>query len=167
MNEEPADYLSRIEHGLPPLNGDGLLPAGIHQSDWAQVERLFVTNAHRRDLWERLTRFRDWVRESGNFAACYLDGGYITSKAQPNDIDVVLETCAPYGPEALEAMAPLFRHGLDAIFNEYGVHVHFWSPGFPGGMNDFRMFFQYLSPQEAAPRGLPSGATKGIVKVLL
>ena len=167
MKDQPANLLTRALQGLPGLTPEGLLPAGIHESTWDKVEDLFVTNHHRRNLWDRLSEFRDWVLRTGDFAAIYLDGGYVTSKAEPNDIDVVLETRQPYGPDALHAMAPFFRHGIDAIFNDYGVHVHFWAPGFPGSMNDFRLFFQYLSPQEAAPRGLPSGATKGIVKIPL
>jgi hypothetical protein len=64
-------------------------------------------------------------------------------------------------------MEPFFAEGLDTIVAKYSVHLHFWCEGFPGGLNDFRRFFQYLRPQDAAPLGLKEGAKKGIVKVKL
>jgi hypothetical protein len=83
----------------------------------------------------------------------------------PEDVDVILQPKAPYGPEAFVAMEPFFVKGIEAIFEEYSVHLHFWCEGFPGGMSDFRRFFQYLRPQDAAPMKLQEGARKGIVRV--
>jgi hypothetical protein len=34
-------------------------------------------------------------------------------------------------------------------------------------MSDFRRFFQYLRPQDAAPRRLKEGAKKGILRIPL
>jgi hypothetical protein len=64
-------------------------------------------------------------------------------------------------------MEPFFSEGLGTILTKYSVHLHFWSEGFPGGLNDFRRFFQYLRPQDAAPLGLKEGAKKGIVRIKL
>jgi len=57
--------------------------------------------------------------------------------------------------------------GLKAIFEKYSVHLFFRSEGFPGGVSDFRLFFQYLRPQDAAPLGLREDARKGIVRIQL
>ncbi len=150
---------------LPTFNANGLLPSGIHDCSLAEAEKRFVLNPHRAEMWQRLLKFVDWTRSLDTFDILYLDGGYISDKPRPEDIDVILQTRAKYGTEALESMTPFFLKGLDTIFSEYGVHLHFWSEGFPGGIHDFRLFFQYVRPQDAAPRGLAPGATKGILRV--
>ncbi len=150
---------------LPVFNSAGLLPPGIHDCSLDDAHHRFVINPHRAQMWSRFLKFVDWTRSLNSFDILYLDGGYISDKAKPQDIDVILQTRAPYGTAALESMIPFFHYGTDKILEEYGVHIHFWSEGFPGGVNDFRLFFQYLRPQDAAPRGLQAGATKGIVKI--
>lgn len=152
---------------LPTFNPNGLLPPGIHECTLADAQDRFVTNPYRAQLWKRFLGFVEWTHSFNNFDILYLDGGYITDKPQPQDIDVILQTRSPYGTAALESMIPFFRYGTEKILEQYGVHLHFWSEGFPGGVNDFRLFFQYVRPQDAAPRGLQPGATKGIVKVTL
>jgi hypothetical protein len=104
---------------------------------------------------------------TGTFAYAYIDGGFITNKALPEDIDVILQTRVSYGAEAFAAMEPFFAMGMDKIHARYSVHLHFWCEGFPGGLSDFRRFFQYLRPQDAAPLGLKEGAKKGIVRIQL
>lgn len=152
---------------LPPFNYHGLLPEGVHDCTLEELESRMVTNAQRVLLCERLKAFLHWVSTTEQFSYAYIDGGFITSKSHPEDIDVILQTRASYGPEAFYAMEPFFADGMDAIFSKYSVHLHFWSEGFPGGMSDFRRFFQYLRPQDAAPRGLKEGARKGIVRIRL
>jgi hypothetical protein len=150
---------------LPSLNPTGYLPAGIHECELNEVELAFVNNPYRAKLWKRLREFVAWTGSMKQFDWMYLDGGFVTGKAEPDDIDVVLQPRAPYGVAALESMMPFFEFGLVKIREQYAIHLHFWCEGFPGGSLDFRLFFQYLRPQDAAPRGLPLGSTKGIIKV--
>jgi hypothetical protein len=152
---------------LPPLNYHGCLPEGVHDCTFAQLRERFATNPARERLWERLQEFLSWARSMGEFSHAYIDGGFITNKTLPEDVDVILQTRAPYGPDAFCAMEPFFTEGLGAIFEKYSVHLHFWCEGFPGGLSDFRRFFQYLRPQDAAPLGLKEGAKKGIVRIKL
>ncbi len=126
-----------------------------------------MINSQRRELWEKMHEFLAWAKSVGSFSHVYVDGGFITDKTVPEDIDLILQTSASYGPEAFAAMEPFFAKGLDSIHTHFSVHLHFWCEGFPGGLSDFRRFFQYLRPQEAAPRGLREGARKGIVRVKL
>lgn len=150
---------------LPTFTTSGLLPPGIHDGTLSDAEKRFVLNPHRQEMWKRFLLFVDWTRSLDTFDILYLDGGFISDKAQPEDIDVILQTRDAYGTAALESMTPFFLKGMKDILTEYGVHLHFWSKGFPGGIHDFRLFFQYVRPQDAAPRGLQPGATKGIVRV--
>lgn len=150
---------------MPALTTNGFLPSGIHECGLDDVELAFATNPYRSKLWKKLREFVDWTSSMKQFDWMYLDGGFITSKSEPADIDVVLQPRAPYGVAALESMMPFFEFGLDKIESRYSIHLHFWCEGFPGGALDFRLFFQYLRPQDAAPRGLPLSATKGIIKI--
>ena len=152
---------------LPPLNYHGCLPEGVHDCTLDQLHERFVINPTRMVLWERLQKFLDWAISTDQFSHAYINGGFITNKNIPEDIDVILQTRAPYGPEVFCAMEPFFSEGIDAIYAKYSVHLHFWCEGFPGGLSDFRRFFQYLRPQDAAPHGLKEGAKKGIVRIKL
>lgn len=152
---------------LPSFNYHGYLPEGVHDTVLAELRERFVFNERREVLWERLEKFLQWAMSTGAFACAYIDGGFITTKAQPEDIDLILQTKAPYGAQAFAAMEPFFGAGMDVIYADYSVHLHFWCEGFPGGLSDFRRFFQYLRPQDAAPLGLREGAKKGIVRIKL
>jgi hypothetical protein len=152
---------------LPKFNYHGLLPEGVHDCKLDDLHERTVTNPQREILWRNLLAFLEWARSTGQFSCAYIDGGFITDKIFPEDIDVILQTRAAYGPAAFLAMEPFFAEGMDKIFQRYSVHLHFWCEGFPGGVSDFRRFFQYLRPQDAAPRGLKEGAKKGIVRIEL
>jgi hypothetical protein len=152
---------------LPPFNYHGFLPEGVHDTTLQELWNRFAINPRRIALGEKLREFLDDVVNNGQFSHVYIDGGFVTNKVAPEDIDVILQTAVPYGPDAFRAMEPFFAQGLDAIYARYSVHLHFWADGFPGGMSDFRRFFQYLRPQDAAPLGLKEGALKGIVRIKL
>lgn len=152
---------------LPSFTYFGYLPEGIHDCALEELRERLATNPQRERLWEHLANFLAWARATGNFSQAYIGGGFVSEKYLPKDIDVVLETRFPYGPEAFRAMEPFFAFGLEKIFETYSVHLHFWAEGFPGGINDFRRFFQYMRPQDAAPLGLKEGAKKGIVRLSL
>jgi len=152
---------------LPPFNYHGHLPEGVHDTTLEELHERLAFNPHRAMLWDRLMVFMDWVMATQTFSYAYLDGGFITNKAHPEDIDLILQTRSGYGIEAFAAMEPFFAMGMDVIHDKYSVHLHFWCEGFPGGVSDFRRFFQYLRPQDAAPLGLKEGAKKGIVRIRL
>ena len=152
---------------LPPFNLHGCLPEGVHDTTLETMRERFVINPQRTVLWERLQEFLRRAVATGKFSHVYVDGGFITNKASPEDIDIILQTSAAYGAEAFQAMEPFFAEGIEAIYAKYSVHLHFWCEGFPGGLSDFRRFFQYLRPQDAAPLGLKEGARKGILRIKL
>lgn len=152
---------------LPPFNYHGYLPEGVHPTTREELKERFATNPVRLELHLKLQNFLDWAITTGQFSRAYINGGFITNKTNPRDVDVILQTSAPYGPAAFTAMEPFFAQGIDSIYEIYSVHLHFWCEGFPGAMSDFRRFFQYLRPQDAAPSGLKEGAKKGIVQIEL
>jgi len=64
----------------------GALPAGIHESDWAEVVSRFGTNPHRRALLAGMRRAFLSLAEAG-CARVYLGGSFVTAKAEPGDWD--------------------------------------------------------------------------------
>lgn len=68
------------------LGPDGNLPSGIHTFTWDEVRDRFGGNAHRRRLLAGLERAMDHLRAAG-CRTIYLDGSFVTSKAQPGDFD--------------------------------------------------------------------------------
>ncbi|PTY00728.1 hypothetical protein DB346_14005 [Verrucomicrobia bacterium LW23] len=159
-----GDGFARLSLAFTPA---GYLPAGIHSAAPADAERLLAFNPARRRQWQGLQRFIRWAESHNTFSCIYLDGGYVSRKPAPDDIDCILQSRAPYGPAALESMMPFFSYGLDRILKEYAVHLHFWAEGFPGGVQDFRMFFQYIRPRDAAENCLDARARKGLIRMEL
>ena len=91
----------------------------------------FVINPQRTVLWERLQLFLNWATSTGNFSHAYIDGGFITNKSSPEDIDVILQTQASYGAEAFGAMEPFFSEGLDTISQSIPSISTFGARDFP------------------------------------
>ena len=136
---------------LPDFDASGHLPVGIHAGTLPALYRIVRFNEHRRKMWLQLSSFLIEPVIKHKFTAVYIGGGFVSTKAHPSDIDVVLETASPYGPEAFEAVAPFFVTGLDKIETIYGVHLQFWMRGAPSGLSDYRTFFQYDRPSSFTP----------------
>ena len=63
-----------------------ILPPGIHQATFDEIEERFATNAWRYELFNGLIDAASRLR----FAGCrwlYLDGSYVTGKPRPGDFD--------------------------------------------------------------------------------
>jgi len=131
---------------LPDFDSSGHLPVGIHTATFPSLSKIVRHNEHRRKMWQQLACFLIDPVVKHKFCAVYVGGGFVSNKPQPTDIDLVLETSSPYGPEAFEAVAPFFVTGLDKIEMIYSVHLQFWMRGAPSGLTDYRVFFQYDRP---------------------
>ena len=77
---------------IPDLD-DGVLPEGVHACTIEEVEQVFG-RFHRSDCRQRLTetlrRYIEDVRKAQIAVAVVVDGSYITQKAEPQDVDLVL-----------------------------------------------------------------------------
>ena len=85
---------------LPPFTYHGLLPEGVHDCKLEDLHERIVTNPQREVLWGRLGAFLQWAKSTDQFICAYIDGGFITNKIFPEDIDVILQPKASYGQEA-------------------------------------------------------------------
>jgi len=82
---------------IPPFNEDGRLPEGIYDCTINEAgERFgaFQGNSRRPQLWDRFVDFMREVGACGWVDAVLVDGSFVTTKADPNDIDLVLVVSA-------------------------------------------------------------------------
>jgi uncharacterized protein DUF6932 len=148
---------------IPPLLPLGFLPPGIHNTTVPEIENVFgSSNQTRIDLFSGLTRYADLLKSVGLFSGIYVDGSFVTDKALPGDIDVVVDMDIPSfvtllgRPNRAAVMDPFL------IKATYGLHL-FFSPTDQGIIN----FFQHLRPEEAIMRKVPISTMRGILRVPL
>jgi len=76
---------------LPVFNEDGDLPPGIHRATLAEVvERLGQGSFRRRVVADRLIRIYQLAAMTGKLARFVIFGSFVTTKAEPNDVDIIL-----------------------------------------------------------------------------
>src|SRR3954469_20981550 len=76
---------------LPLLNAAGDLPPGIHAATMRELTTRFGGPSRRRaEVARRLLHVYRLARETRNLGRFIVFGSYITAKAAPNDVDVVL-----------------------------------------------------------------------------
>lgn len=110
---------------LPNLNDAGELPEGLHQATIDEVIAQFGRGTSQREIMSaRLRRIHQLAKDTNHLQRLIIFGSYITSKPEPNDIDLVLifdddfdiTTCA-------EDEKRLLNH--QQATNEFGASV-FW-----------------------------------------
>lgn len=76
---------------LPEFDRNGELPLGVHPATLEQVIERFGTGTPQREaVTARLLRIYQLAAATGGLDRLVLFGSYITNKAAPNDVDVVL-----------------------------------------------------------------------------
>jgi len=146
---------------IPPLNADGLLPAGIFDCSLDEMKARFGSfqeSDRRPHLFQRLTELVATLQRSRLFEALLIDGSFVTAKPAPNDIDLVavlrpghdFERDLPMSEYALVSRTLLRRRfGFDVVLAEmdtslYQTYIEFFSqvraaPGLKKGMLRLRL----------------------------
>ena len=75
---------------IPPFDGGGNLPPGIHDATWEEIVDRFGSNALREELLMGLQETLVSLRNAGCSRA-YLDGSFVTAKDEPGDFDACWE----------------------------------------------------------------------------
>jgi hypothetical protein len=78
---------------IPPLNSNGLLPAGIHDKTLDEIRQRFGSfqgSDRRIQLFNRFEQLVVELRRSGRFAAVIVDGSFVTAKPAPEDVDLIV-----------------------------------------------------------------------------
>ena len=78
---------------IPDLDHDGFLPAGVHECTLDELEQRFggfELSTCRMKLMAKLAEYVMELRGTGMVHFVLVDGSFVSAKAEPNDIDLVL-----------------------------------------------------------------------------
>jgi hypothetical protein len=106
---------------IPSFDQNGNLPEGIHDCTMEEAAERFGTFQNsdcRPQLWAKLTEFIGETKAGAFVEAMLIDGSFVTSKPDSNDIDIVLVLTANYDFSA--DLSPvlynlLVQHSGDAL----------------------------------------------------
>ena len=144
---------------IPDFNENGLLPPGVHECTFPEAKDRFAFNDTRLAIWDNLTIAIEKMQAFALTGTLHLDGSYVTDKAIPGDVDLILDVRNE--AQNQQGLAVLFfinnheRLKLDNVD---------WWPTLPA-QNDFVSFFQYVGQKTAASKQLQPTDLKGILKV--
>ena len=110
---------------LPNLNHEGELPEGIHEATISEVVAHFGSGTRQREIvTERLRRIYQLAKETGHLQQLLIFGSYITTKPEPNDIDIILIFDDNFDMRnCSEEVKKLLNH--QQTENEFGASI-FW-----------------------------------------
>jgi hypothetical protein len=124
---------------LPEFNEQGELPAGLHKAALAEVlERFGPGSAMRQDATVVLQTIYQRVTATGKLERFVIFGSYITAKAEPRDVDVVLVMKDDFSLAACEEQTRiLFDH--QRAEEEVGASIFWLCPSvlLRGSLKDF------------------------------
>jgi len=143
---------------LPNFSATGDLPPGIHRVTIGEVIQRFGAESGKRALvTQRLLHIYDLARRTGHLGQFIIFGSYVSTKAEPNDVDVILvmkETFAPR--ECPRECAGLFDHAIAQA--RYGASI-FW-------VRPSAMLLEPLDEFIAAWQVKRDGSLRGILDVI-
>ncbi len=139
---------------IPSFDVDGLLPAGIHWSDWDELSDRLGRTPWRRRLAAGLRAALENLAGAG-CSVVYIDGSFVTSKEVPNDYDACWEE-AGVDPTALDPVLLTFDPGRATQKAKYMGELFPASSIADADGFSFREFFQ---------TDKATGRQKGIVAI--
>jgi Family of unknown function (DUF6932) len=114
---------------LPAFNEFGDLPEGVYSQSLTEVVNRFGSGSRQREeVTRRLRRVWDLALQSGGLDRLIVYGSYVTSKSEPNDVDVLLVMKDDFQLAACpELPRVLFDHAK--ADSELGASVFWIRPG--------------------------------------
>ena len=128
---------------IPPLRSDGTLPPGAHRASLADVLTAYPARNHQRQMLnDSLTRVVEQLWQLDPTLTIFVDGSYVTGKAEPNDIDLLIITTR-YNELSLQ------QH-LDHVCPVEAVSTHIYvEPQIPSALLDF-----FTTTRLGTPKGI-------------
>ncbi len=110
---------------LPSLNADGDLPPGIHRATMEEVMACFDgQNSARKRCTRNLRHIFELAKATRHLERMIVFGSYVSAKAAPNDVDVILIMSDAFSPTAVDSESRLlFDHAVSQY--RFGASV-FW-----------------------------------------
>lgn len=101
-----------------PKIQNGELPVGEHLASLQEIEQIYGSSSERRKgLMKGLYRATDNLEAAG-VQTIWIDGSFVTSKKEPNDID----GCWEYTPSVdINMLDPIFLGDRAGMKKEYGL----------------------------------------------
>jgi predicted nucleotidyltransferase len=91
---------------LPELTAEGELPPGVHVADWQEFQSRFCVSSPRRKwLSGRFRTLVELAATSGKLRRVFVWGSFVTAKAAPKDIDILLIMGEDFEVERIAAQA--------------------------------------------------------------
>ena len=141
---------------VPDFDVSGNLPPGVHDADWDELQARFGTTPHRRGLLRGLREAALALKAAG-CRRLYIDGSFISEKAEPGDFDACWEV---FGVNAklLDSVLLTFNHGRLAQKVKYGGEL------FPANSRadttaPWRTFLEFFQEDKN------TGTRKGIIAI--
>jgi hypothetical protein len=144
---------------IPPLDANGMLPAGIHTCTLAEArERFgrFQSSDQRIRLFQRLEAFVAEAKASGIVQALIVDGSFVTAKLIPNDIDLGVVLAAGHDFRADLGIVPYNVVDRLRVRRAYGFDVVIVEEG----AADFYVLVRFFQRVRLQP-----GRSKGILRI--
>jgi predicted nucleotidyltransferase len=142
---------------LPAFNEDGDLPPGVHGATLSEVLARFGQRAVQRcAVADRLNRLYQLVTSTGQVARVVVFGSFITAKAEPNDINILLLMEDTFDLAAVTGEAALVFQHLEA-HARFGASV-FWTRR-SGAIVGEQAMIEYWQVRR-------QGGQRGIVEIL-
>jgi hypothetical protein len=114
---------------IPDLKPNGDLPVGVHSGKWDEiVDRFGSATLSRRSLTTTLHTILQLARATGKLDRFIVFGSYVTAKAEPNDVDILLMMRDDFQVEGCDDhTATIFNH--QAADEQYGASIFWFRPG--------------------------------------
>jgi len=141
---------------LPAFLSDGLLPSGIHETSWVEIQKRFASNPHRARLFGGLRAGGDALAGAG-CRKLYVNGSFVTAKSLPEDYDACWDT---YGVDP-DSLDPIF---FDFSNRRAAQKARFFGEFFPSTMTEIGSGKTYL---DFFQTNKETGERKGIVALPL
>lgn len=150
---------------LPQFDKRGLLPPGAYGCTLPQARAIFAYNIRRELLFNALTRALQLMRQASLTGDVLLDGSFVTDKAHPDGMDVILD--ARHQSQNAQALALLFyinrTHELAKMGVNWFVNLTGQTSTPPPNFNDF---FHYVGAKTAAAKQLQPQDKKGTLRLV-
>jgi hypothetical protein len=142
---------------LPAFNEEGDLPPGVHWATLSHVlERFGQGTARRRAVADRLNRIYQLTASTGQLARFVVFGSFITAKAEPNDVDIVLLMEDGFDLASVTGEAALIFQHMEADAH-FGASV-FWTKR-SGAIGGEQAMIEYWQVRR-------QGGRRGIIEIV-
>ena len=150
---------------LPQFDQRGLLPPGVYGCTLAQARVIFAYNIRRELLFNALMRTLQLMRQANLTGDVLIDGSFVTDKAHPDDVDVILDVRQQ--SQNAQGLALLFYINRTDELSKMGVN---WFANLTResgtSKHNFNEFFNSVGAKTAATKQLQPQDKKGTLRLM-